>query len=103
MKTISICSILAFAVATTLFGQLSPKYASWADGPVRHIMTKDEIRQWTAIKNDKEAGDFIDLFWAKRDPTPATPRNEFRDDFDQRVKFADANFGNGLVPGSMTD
>ena len=30
-------------------------------------------------------------------------RNEFREDFEQRVKFADTNFSNGLQPGSMTD
>jgi GWxTD domain-containing protein len=66
-------------------------------------MTKDELKQWKALRSDQEAEAFIDLFWAKRDPTPDTRRNEFREDFDQRVKFTDDNFSNGLERGSLTD
>src|SRR5213080_2382593 len=104
MKTISICSAFVVAVvSTSVVAQVTVKYSSWADGPVRHLMTKEEVKQWSTIHSDQDAENFIDLFWARRDPTPDTRRNEFREDFEQRVKLTDDNFSNGLQPGSLTD
>src|SRR5207302_1630564 len=71
--------------------------------PVQHLMTKDEKKQWKAIKTDADAAAFIDLFWAKRDPTPDTPRNEYREAFDARVKYADDNFTSHRLRGALTD
>lgn len=102
MKNISICALFVTFISTSVVAQLG-KYVSWADGPVRHLMTKEDLRQWSAIHSEQEAEKFVELFWAKRDPTPDTRRNEFQEDFEQRVKFTDANFSNGLQPGSMTD
>jgi GWxTD domain-containing protein len=41
-------------------------------------------------------------FWARRDPSPDTPRNEALVEFMQRVRFANAQFA-GLGPGWRTD
>lgn len=90
------------AVAVSGFA-LSPDYVAWGEGPARHIMTKEEIAQWKSVKTDDDAVKFANLFWARRDPTPGTPRNEFREQFDLRVKQADANFTVGKVKGSMSD
>src|SRR6267378_1520846 len=38
-----------------------------------------------------------------RGATPGTPQNEFRDEFDRRVQYADQNFANGRQRGSLTD
>ena len=95
--------IAVIVTAAAAFALVSGRYSDWADGPVRHLMTREEIKQWKAIQSDADAETFIDLFWAKRDPTPDTPRNEFREIFDQRVAFADENFGNATERGAMTD
>lgn len=90
-------------VATTGFA-LTPEHTAWGNGPVQHLMTKEETAKWKAVKSDEAAEAFIALFWAKRDPSPGTPRNEFHDDFDRRVKAADDQFpGPKGQPGSMTD
>ena len=101
MKTL--CTALAILAATVVHGQLSPKYIDWADGPVRHLMTRDETKQWKAIHTDTEARAFIDLFWARRDPTPGTPRNEFHETFDKRVVTADQYFSSPSTRGAMSD
>jgi GWxTD domain-containing protein len=44
-----------------------------------------------------------DSFWARRDPLPATPGNEFRDEFFQRIRHAAENFGEVGRPGWQTD
>ncbi len=95
------CALLVLVASTSAFGQLI-KYADWADGPVRHLMTKQEMKQWRDIHSDQDAQAFIELFWAKRDPTPDTARNEFREAFDARVALADQQFS-GRIRGAMSD
>ncbi|MDQ6800413.1 MAG: GWxTD domain-containing protein [Acidobacteriota bacterium] len=103
MRNFVIAAVLASAAATASFAQLSMAKADWARGPVQYIMTKDEMTAWNAIKSDADADQFIALFWARRDPTPATPQNEFRGEFEGRVQYADQNFANGRQRGSLTD
>ena len=98
-----IAALLMSAAAITSFAQLSMAKADWARGPVQFLMTKEEQTAWNTVKSDAEADQFIALFWARRDPTPATSQNEFRDEFDRRVGYADQNFGNGRQRGSLTD
>lgn len=93
----------AAIVAGSAFAQLSTQYRDWANGPVNWIMTPEESAQWKRIRSDADAQAFIDLFWARRDPTPGTPANEFRQAFDARVAYADAHFGEGRKKGSLTD
>jgi len=82
---------------------LSSEYTEWAQGPAQFLMTKEEVAQWKAIKTDDEARAFVALFWARRDPTPATARNEYRERFDAAVEYADKNLAFGKRKGSMTD
>jgi len=102
--------ILAFTfAASTAFAALSPEHQEWGKGPAQWIMTADEQRQWKQIASDEDAEKFIQLFWARRDPTPGTPLNEFKADFEARVKDADARYANHdsigtvITPGSMSD
>ncbi len=103
IRSFVIAAVLASAAATASFAQLSMAKADWARGPVQYLMTKDEMTAWNAIKSDADADQFIALFWARRDPTPGTPQNEFREEFERRVAYADQNFGIGRQRGSLTD
>jgi GWxTD domain-containing protein len=96
-------AIVFIWMAGSAVASLSPQYLAWRNGPVRWIMAPDEQRAWRALKVDEDASRFIDLFWARRDSTAGTPVNEFHDDFDQRVRYADADFQEGNKKGSMTD
>ncbi|HSP33415.1 MAG TPA: GWxTD domain-containing protein [Thermoanaerobaculia bacterium] len=82
---------------------MSDNLAQFGKGPASFLMTREELAQWRSVATDADAQSFIDLFWARRDPTPATPRNEFREDFDARVIVADSNFSTKTVRGSMSD
>src|SRR5207245_1480887 len=76
MRRILIIAAAVAALAVNAFAALSPKYTDWAKGPAQFIMTKDEQAKWKTINDDADAQAFIDLFWARRDPTPDTPFNE---------------------------
>jgi GWxTD domain-containing protein len=95
--------LLVLSLALPAFGALSPKYKEWREGPIQWVLTPDEQQEWKALKTDEEAIRFIDLFWARRDPTPGHPVNEFRDDFNFRVKYSDDNFSEPRRRGAMTD
>jgi GWxTD domain-containing protein len=100
--------LLLFAAIVSLsvtsgFAAISPAAADWAKGPVQFLMTNEELTQWNALQNDADANAFIALFWARRDPTPGTPANEFREDYQRRVAYADQNFTVGKTRGALSD
>ncbi len=82
-----------------------PPDARWADGPVQFIMTPDEKRTWAALSNDGDRQEFVEKFWAARNPHPETPdNNSYRTGFERRAAFADAHFNQDEKKrGSLTD
>jgi len=76
---------------------------AWGDGPVKFLMTAEEKRDWARASDPVTRSEFVTRFWASRDVKPETPENEFRQEFERRVAYADAAFVQGEVRGSMTD
>ncbi len=89
--------------AVPAFAALSPEYEEWGKGPAQWIMTPDEQRVWRKVTADTEAINFIDLFWVRRDPSPGTAFNEFRNEFESRVAFSDRTFKERKKRGAMSD
>src|SRR5512146_441476 len=98
-----VMACLALAFVGSAFAQLSTANRDWAAGPVKFIMTPEEQARWSSVKSDADAQAFIDLFWARRDPTPATPANEFRTGFEKLVGIADQTFPEGKMRGALTE
>ena len=90
-------------IPLSAFAALSAANASFGSGPAQFLMTKDEQKQWKEIKTDADAAAFIAAFWARRDPTPGTPANEYFDEYLRRVETANQNFARAKTIGSMTD
>jgi GWxTD domain-containing protein len=75
----------------------------WADGPVYFLLTSRQLQEWKDLASDGDRAAFISNFWADLDPTPHTPENEFRQEFNRRVAFADSRFTVGEKRGALTD
>jgi GWxTD domain-containing protein len=75
----------------------------WYAGPVRYIITHQEVKAYKALDSDLDRANFIDWFWQRRDINPDTPENEFRDRFEQRVYEATRMFNDTSKPGWKTD
>lgn len=101
LRNFLIAAVIAGSGAAAL-AAMSSSLVEWGKGPAQLLMTKEEAKTWKSIKKDDDARAFVDLFWARRDPTPGTPRNEYREGFDERVKFADTRFAFGKTKGSLT-
>ena len=78
-------------------------YKAWLEEDVRWIITDDERSAFRRLTDDEERDQFIDEFWFRRDPTPHTIENEFRDEHYRRIAFANKHFGAPDIPGWKTD
>ncbi len=80
------------------------KHKDWDHSPELVYLANDaEKKEWAAVKTDEDADKFIALFWARRDPDPRTPANEYKQVFDQRVAQADQSFALGKKRGALTE
>jgi GWxTD domain-containing protein len=75
----------------------------WAEGPVRHLLSVEEKREFARLLDPVARSEFVTKFWKSRDPRPETEENEFREEFEKRVAFADSRFTQDEVRGSLTD
>ncbi|MDQ3280113.1 MAG: GWxTD domain-containing protein [Acidobacteriota bacterium] len=82
---------------------VSKNVAEWRRGPEKFLFTAEEEQAWKAVNSDDAAAAFIDLFWARRDPTPGTARNEFREEFLNRVRYADSAFAEKRKRGALSE
>jgi hypothetical protein len=64
--------------------ELSKTYRKWLDEDVRWIITDDEKHAFMQLSNDEERDQFIEGFWQRRDPTPDTEENEFKEEHYRR-------------------
>ncbi len=80
-----------------------PPNEKWADGPIRGLLKAEDKRQWSGFSDPASRSEFVTKFWAARDPKPETPENEFRQEFEKRVAFADMHFAQDETRGSLTD
>lgn len=75
----------------------------WAEGPVRYLMSAEDRRNYARFADPVTRSEYVTAFWKSRDPRPETASNEFRDEFERRVAFADSRFTQSETRGSMTD
>jgi GWxTD domain-containing protein len=65
----------------------------WLDGPVRLLLTEEEVSLASQMLSPEQQTEFRTWFWIRRDPDPETLRNEFREAFHARVAYVDRQFG----------
>lgn len=109
MKTLS-AGLLALSLCAPLFGQakklagLPGGARTWLDEEVVYIITPKERDVFLKLASDKERDIFVEAFWKQRDPTPGTPKNEFREEHYRRIGHANRMLGRGTpTPGWKTD
>jgi GWxTD domain-containing protein len=68
----------------------------------RLIMTNPEKDIFRLLPDRESREEFIEDFWAKRDPDPNTEENEFKEEFYNRIEFVNKRFIEG-IPGWKTD
>jgi len=108
MPAVLIVSVLGLSLAqsppstTENLKDLARLLERWPDQYVRWILSDAERQRYRTLTTDRERLEFIEDFWARRDPTPGTPANEFRQDYLERFAYVMNHFGAGK-PGWATE
>ena len=74
----------------------------WNQEEVPYIINSEEEDAFKKLKTDEEREQFIESFWLRRDPSPETFDNEYRDEYYRRIVQANEKFTSG-IPGWKTD
>ncbi len=77
-------------------------FKKWLKTDVRYIISDEEKEIFLALSNEEEKERFIEAFWKRRDPTPGTLENEFKEEHYRRIAYANDRFSAGLA-GWLTD
>lgn len=77
-------------------------YKRWVNEDVAYIITDEEQKAFKKLQTDDEREQFIEAFWRRRDPDPDTDENEFREEYLERIAYANQHFASG-IPGWKTD
>ncbi|HKS27005.1 MAG TPA: GWxTD domain-containing protein [Pyrinomonadaceae bacterium] len=82
--------------------ELKKVYKDWLDKDVTYIITEDERKAFKKLQTDEEREAFIEEFWRRRDPDPDTDENEYREEYYERIAYANEHFSAG-IPGWKSD
>jgi len=82
--------------------ELETPYRKWLNEDVTYIISDDERRAFKTLQTDEEREQFIEQFWLRRDPTPDTEENEYREEHYRRIAYANQYFASG-IPGWKSD
>ncbi len=85
-----------------LLKELDSQYKKWLNEEVGYILTDEERSAFLRLSNNEEREQFIEQFWLRRDPTPDTVENEFKEEHYRRIAYANERFASG-IPGWKTD
>jgi GWxTD domain-containing protein len=82
--------------------ELKGAYKSWLEQDVAYIITDEERAAFKNLSNDEEREAFIENFWLRRNPSPDSPENEFREEHYRRIAYANEHYAAGRA-GWRTD
>jgi len=109
-KMMSLGILLAFAAlcspalvqSEAKQSQLGAEYSKWLNEDVRWIATDQERKDFLALESATARDHFITEFWERRNPTPGSQNNAFKEEHYRRLAFANNQFAASTL-GSETD
>src|SRR5213082_2296584 len=82
--------------------EVKKAYKDWLEKDVAYIITDEERKAFRQLQTDEEREQFIEEFWRRRDPDPDTDENEFKEQYYERIAYANEHYASG-IPGWKTD
>jgi GWxTD domain-containing protein len=86
--------MITAAVGLTAWQAKAPDspYSKWLNEDAAYIITNQERAAYQRLETDAERAQFVEQFWLRRDPTPDTPKNEFKEEHYRRIAYANLHF-----------
>jgi GWxTD domain-containing protein len=82
--------------------ELAGPWKKWMSEDVTYIITDEERQAFKRLKTDEERQQFVEQFWLRRDPTPDTEENEYKEEHYRRIAYSNDHYASG-IPGWKTD
>jgi GWxTD domain-containing protein len=82
--------------------EMESPYKKWLNEEVPYIIMDEERASFRKLSTDEEREQFIEQFWERRNPSPGSPENEFREEYYRRIAYTNEHFASG-IPGWKTD
>ena len=82
--------------------ELEGPFRRWLKNDVIYIITGDERKAFLRLTTAEERENFTEQFWMRRDPTPDSMENEYKEEHYRRIAYANDRFASG-IPGWRTD
>lgn len=82
-----------WVMALGLAGQAPSAWQKWMEADVVHIIRSEERKAYLALRDDAEREQFVKQFWARRDPTPGTEKNEAKEEHYRRIGWTVSRYG----------
>jgi GWxTD domain-containing protein len=82
--------------------ELEGPYRKWLSEDVLYIITDEERTAFKRLATDEEREQFIEQFWLRRDPSPDSQENEFKEEHYRRIAYTNERYASG-IPGWKTD
>ena len=82
--------------------ELAGPWKKWLNEDVVYIITDEEKQAFKRLRTDEERQQFVEQFWLRRDPTPDTEENEYKEEHYRRIAYANDHYASG-IPGWKTD
>ena len=82
--------------------EMETPYKKWISEEVPYIITDEERSSFKKLSTDEEREQFIETFWERRNPSPGSPENEFKEEYYRRIAYANEHYASG-IPGWRTD
>ena len=77
-------------------------FKKWLQEDVIYTITGEEKTVFNKLQTTEEKERFIEQFWTRRDPSPRTSYNEFKEEHYRRLQYSNERFASG-IPGWRTD
>jgi GWxTD domain-containing protein len=92
------------AMQAQVNGTVTSSYSKWLDEDVIYIIDDAERAAFQGLTTDEERNRFIEQFWLRRNPTPGSPQNKFKEEHYRRIAYANQHFRTASgAPGWQTD
>jgi len=85
-----------------LFKELDSQYKKWLNEDVVYIISPEERSAFLHLATNEEREQFIEAFWARRNPDPDSPENTFKEEHYRRIAYTNEHYASG-IPGWKTD
>jgi len=85
-----------------LMKELADPYKKWLTEDVAYIIADPEREAFLHLQTNEEREQFIEQFWARRNPDPSSPENTYKEEIYRRIAYANEHFSSG-IPGWRTD